>query len=61
MANSGNTNGSEDTLLNEVHKKVSVLQELYIEFFATLIPGFVMTLSILVLLFLFHFFAEAAA
>ena len=57
MANSGNTNGSEDTLLNEVHKKVSVLQELYIEFFATLIPGFVMTLSILVLLFLFHFFA----
>ena len=56
MANSGNTNNNEGTLLNEVHKKVSVLQELYIEFFATLIPGFVMTLSTLILLFLFHFF-----
>lgn len=56
MANSGNTNNNEDTLLNEVHKKVSVLQELYIEFFATLMPGFVMTLSTLILLFLFHYF-----
>lgn len=25
MANSGNTNNNEDALLNEVHKKVSVL------------------------------------
>ena len=56
MANSGNTNNNEDILLNEVHKKVSVLQELYIELFATLMPGFVLILSILILLFLFHFF-----
>lgn len=56
MTNSGNTKGNEDTLLNEVHKKVSVLQELYIELFATLMPGFVMILSTLILLFLFHYF-----
>ena len=48
----------EDSVTKETYKKVSILQELYIEFFATFIPGFILVSFTFLMIFIFFYFVQ---